>query len=329
MIKLKMLFLVAMALGLGLPAGPAQAQLARTWVSSLGNDGNDCNRLTPCRTFQRAHDQTLPLGEVSVLDAGGYGAVNITKGISIINDGVGEAGMLVSGGLIGITVNAGAGDHVSLRGLTVKGIGFGGGNGMRFNSGASLTIENCVVRNHTGDGIAMVGNQAANTKRTFFITNTLVSDNGGNGVYIQPTGSGVLRVVLNRVELYNNSAHGLGIAATTGSVSITATVTESVSANNGLAGFVVSAVSGTFASMGIVRSVASYNGTHGAQADGSGSLNAILRLSQNFMRDNGRDNTGAPCGSCLDWNYSGVGGLVLSYGDNVGSGRTFATETKQ
>src|SRR3954454_7099140 len=122
MIKLKMLFLVAMALGLGLPAGPAQAQLARTWVSSFGNDGNDCNRLTPCRTFQRAHDQTLTQGEITVLDPGGYGAVAITKGVSIINDGVGEAGLLVSGGLVGITINTGPNDRVSLRGLTVKGI---------------------------------------------------------------------------------------------------------------------------------------------------------------------------------------------------------------
>src|SRR5262249_28211392 len=172
----------------------------------------------PCRTFQRAHDQTLSLGEVTVLDPGGYGAVAITKGISIINDGVGEAGVLVSGGLIGITINAGSADRVSLRGLTVKGIGFGGGNGIRYNSGLSLTIENCVVRNHTGDGIAMVGNLAANTTSSFVITNTLVTDNGGNGIYVQPSGSGRLKLLVNRVEMYNNSAHGLGVAVTNNGV---------------------------------------------------------------------------------------------------------------
>jgi hypothetical protein len=100
---------IAVLFGLTFPIVPAEAQLARTFVSSLGNDANDCGRLTPCRTFQRAHDQTLSLGEITVLDPGGYGAVNITKGISIINDGVGEAGVLLSGGLIGIAVNAGAG----------------------------------------------------------------------------------------------------------------------------------------------------------------------------------------------------------------------------
>src|SRR5262245_23455847 len=145
------LLAIAVLLSLSFHIVPAEAQFARTFVSSLGNDGNDCNRLTPCRTFQRAHDQTLALGEITVLDPGGYGAVTITKGISIINDGVGEAGALVSGGLNGITINAGPNGKVSLRGLTIKGIGFGGGNGIVFNSGNSLTIENCVVRNLSGN----------------------------------------------------------------------------------------------------------------------------------------------------------------------------------
>src|SRR5262245_18125005 len=120
---------IAIQLGMCLLVAPAQAQLARTFVSSMGNDSNDCGRLSPCRTFQRAHHTTLPLGEITVLDPGGYGAVTITKGISIINDGVGEAGVLVSGGLIGITVNAGPDDRISLRGLTVKGIGYGNETG--------------------------------------------------------------------------------------------------------------------------------------------------------------------------------------------------------
>jgi len=47
-------------LGLASAPVPAQAQLARTFVSSFGSDANDCNRATPCRTFQRAHNSTLP-----------------------------------------------------------------------------------------------------------------------------------------------------------------------------------------------------------------------------------------------------------------------------
>ena len=115
------LTLMAILLAPGL-AAPAQAQLARTYVSAAtGSDLNNCDRLTPCRTFQHAHDQTLAQGEITVLDAGGYGGVTINRAISIINDGVGEAGALVSGGATGITINAPATDAVSLRGLTIKG----------------------------------------------------------------------------------------------------------------------------------------------------------------------------------------------------------------
>src|SRR5215831_462478 len=116
MTKIASLF-VATLLALSCHVLSAQAQLARTYVSSLGNDANDCNRLTPCRTFQRAHDTTLANGEITVLDPGGYGTVAITKALSIINDGVGEAGVLVSGGFTGISIAAGADEPVSLRGL--------------------------------------------------------------------------------------------------------------------------------------------------------------------------------------------------------------------
>src|SRR5437868_5411900 len=111
---LKMMSSAALSalLALGLSVSPAQAQLARTFVSSAGNDANDCSRFASCRTFQAAHDKTFADGEITVLDPGGYGAVTITKSISIVNDGVGEAGALVSGGATGITVNAPAGAYV-------------------------------------------------------------------------------------------------------------------------------------------------------------------------------------------------------------------------
>jgi len=233
MLELTKPLFVAAVIALGGFAAPAQAQLARTWVSSFGNDANNCDRPTPCRTFQHAHDKTLPLGEISVLDPGGYGALTITKGISIINDGVGEAGLLVSGGTIGILIEALPTDHVSLRGITVKGIGFGGVNGILFKTAASLTLENCVVRNHDGDGIQMLGDVPANSFVSFTLSNTFVTDNGGNGIYIQPTGTGHLSVLLNRVETYNNSAHGFAVVGAFSG----AAVVDSIAAHNGGSGF--------------------------------------------------------------------------------------------
>src|SRR2546421_11205365 len=115
------LTILATLLALGLPLVPAQAQLSRTFVSAAsGNDANDCNRPTPCRTFQGAHDKTNSDGEITVLDPGGYGGLTITKGVSIVNDGVGEASILVSGGANGITINAPAGHYINLRGITIQ-----------------------------------------------------------------------------------------------------------------------------------------------------------------------------------------------------------------
>src|SRR5215467_883770 len=100
----------ATLLGLGLNVAPAQAQLSHTAVSALrGDDANNCGVATPCRTFQRAHDAANDQGEITVLDPGGYGSLTITKSISIVNDGIGEASVLVSGGGTGITVNNGTG----------------------------------------------------------------------------------------------------------------------------------------------------------------------------------------------------------------------------
>jgi len=195
--------LVAALIALGLNAAPAQAQLSRTAVSAArGNDANNCDVVTPCRTFQRAHDATNDQGEITVLDPGGYGALNITKSISVMNDGVGEASILVSGGAIGITINAAAAGYVNLRGITIQGIGFGGSTGLRFNSGFALTIENCIVRNHTGNGIEFV----PTTNSSLSVSNTLVADNGGDGIHVKPSsGSPTVKAAFYRVEAYNNS----------------------------------------------------------------------------------------------------------------------------
>jgi len=250
-------------------SAPAQAQLARTWVSNVnGNDANDCNRLTPCRTFQRAHDNTLALGEISVLDPGAYGGVTITKGISIINDGVGEAGMLVSGGVAGATINAGANDHVSLRGITIKGIGFGGGNGIVVGSVGSLSVENSVIRNMTnaqsqllGHGIIFNPNGASPAKARLVVSNTLISDNDGHGMSIIPNGSMLVTGEINRTEVYSNGGHG--IVAHVGanfSGNIFVAIANSVAGGNNFVGFASSTDGGPgFSSLGITNSVAANN----------------------------------------------------------------------
>src|SRR5713226_8508420 len=124
----------------------ANAQACRTWVSGVGDDANPCSRTAPCKTFAGAISKTAPGGEINALDPGGFGAVTITKSISIEAVGV-TAGVLVSG-TNGIVVNAGPNDVVVLRGLTLEGLGTSLA-GINFISGGVLHVENCTINNFT------------------------------------------------------------------------------------------------------------------------------------------------------------------------------------
>src|ERR1019366_1861693 len=102
------LFLVIAVAALGLCAfsSAARAQATRTWVSGVGDDANPCSRTAPCKTFQGAISKTAAAGEINCLDPGGFGAVTITKSITI--DCGFTGGILVSG-TNGITINDGSG----------------------------------------------------------------------------------------------------------------------------------------------------------------------------------------------------------------------------
>ena len=79
-------------------------------MSGVGDDANPCSRTAPCKTFAGAISKTAAGGVISVLDPGGFGAVTITKAITIESEGaIGE--ILVSSAN-GITVNAGISDVV-------------------------------------------------------------------------------------------------------------------------------------------------------------------------------------------------------------------------
>src|SRR2546426_6768037 len=77
----------------------AQAQATRTWVSGVGDDANPCSRTAPCKTFAGAISKTFIGGEIDALDPGGFGAVTITKSITI--DGAGTLASILSSGVNG------------------------------------------------------------------------------------------------------------------------------------------------------------------------------------------------------------------------------------
>jgi len=190
--------------------GLASAQ-TRTWVSGVGDDANPCSRTAPCKTFAGAISKTAAGGEISVLDPGGYGAVNITKSITI--SGVGENASIL-GGLAtnGVSINAGPNDVVTLRGIQINGAGVGL-VGIRFNTGAALIVDEVRVFGFETGIETFAG--ATTVNRSVFSNNRAygVHGRGGsltvegsmfatNNVAVQASGAGLVRLSDN--SIYNN-----------------------------------------------------------------------------------------------------------------------------
>ena len=144
-----------------LVAAPANAQATRTWVSGVGDDANPCSRTAPCKTFAGAISKTAPSGEINVLDPGGFGAVTITKSITISSESF-EAGVLVSG-TNGIVVAAQPTDTVFLVGLDIEGLGTGI-NGINILTGLHVYVLKCRVHHFTGNGVNVVSSTSGRAR---------------------------------------------------------------------------------------------------------------------------------------------------------------------
>jgi hypothetical protein len=153
-------------------------QASRTWVSGVGDDANPCSRTAPCKTWAGAISKTAAGGEIDALDPGGFGAVTITKAITLDGGGGQVASVLVSG-TNGIVVQAGPSDVVILRNLRINGIG-SGLNGIQFLSGKDLNVENVYIFGFTQNGINIALNQA--THASAHILNSVVKNNSGVGI---------------------------------------------------------------------------------------------------------------------------------------------------
>ena len=150
------------------------AQATRTWVSGVGDDANPCSRTAPCKTFPGAFSKTARGGEIDALDPGGFGAITITRALTI-DGGGGQVASILVPGTNGIVVQAGANDVVTLRNLRINGVGTGL-SGIRFLSGAAINIQNCYVFGFTNNGIDIFSSGQAN------ISDTVVYNNLGDDV---------------------------------------------------------------------------------------------------------------------------------------------------
>jgi hypothetical protein len=266
-------------------------QANRTWVSGVGDDANPCSRTAPCKTFAGAIGKTAAAGEINVLDPGGYGAVTITKSISIESQGV-IAGVLTTGN--GIVVNAGPNDVVVLRGLTINGVNSPGAyDGISFVGGKVLKIDDCHIAEFGRRGINIA--PTLNSVQVF-ITNTRVAAALANGIYVAPANGFKAQVTLDNVAIVQNMDYGL--TAKSGSSIV---VRNSTIADNGLvSGYANVRADGTSAAASIYLDNVLLSGSTTGIVSNSG---ADVRLSNCSIINNLAGITSA-------------GGSIMSFGNN-------------
>src|SRR2546423_9931805 len=229
-------------------ASIAQAQATRTWVSGVGDDANPCSRTAPCKTWAGAISKTADCGEIDALDPGGFGAVTITKSITL--DGTGTLASILGAGTNGVNVNDSASGAANTHVVTLRGISINGACtgliGINFTSAKELNIEDCVIFRFSQQGV-----RVANTANaTINIRNSVIRDNVGDGALISTTvgqvkgtfvnssftgnGNGIhaqanARLVVDHCNMSGGTSNGvLADGATTGVVR----VTHSLIANN-------------------------------------------------------------------------------------------------
>src|SRR5579883_777354 len=280
---------------------PAHALLSRAWVSGHGTDAAGCGAPgAPCRTFQYVHDNIIaPGGEIDVLDPAGYGAVIITKGISIVNNDVGEAGVQSSSGAVGMTISAGEGDAVYLKGLTFS----VSATGIRFNSGASLEVEDCHFITVGGIDFLPTTTSSLSVRHSSFAFSV-------RGINMAPQAGGSVNANIETVRIVGEGISGsFGIrldgSQATSSTPSMATVVYSRQIYDS-AGFSAIGSNGGAAQMNLIIDNSSASGdTVGIAATGAG---AVVRLYQAIVTNS------------LSRVLTQNGAQIITYGNNVMDG---------
>jgi Right handed beta helix region len=286
--KSKLLALAGTTLALFAVSAPAHAQATRTWVSGVGDDLNPCSRTAPCKTFAGAISKTFINGEIDCLDPGGYGAVTITKSITI--DCTGTFGSILASGTTGVTISIAVNANdpfrtVRLRGLSINGSGASGTigtrtgvRGVRILDAAVVEIEDTVISDFVTNGIA---DSRTSTGGKLLIRNSVIRDVTGSGIGL--AGANPNNVSIENVHSINN---GIGVAAGTGN------------------------------RVSIVRSVLSRNTTAGVEGDPGSQIgleNSLVSGNTTGLQSNG---TMSLSNTSLFFNGTIITGATTSFGNN-------------
>jgi sulfur carrier protein ThiS len=281
-----------------LPA-TAFGQATRTWVSGVGDDANPCSRTAPCKTFAGAISKTAAGGIIDAMDDGGFGALTITKAITV-DGGHHIAGVLASGGINAINVAAGVNDKIVLRRLDIEGNGTTLGlNGVRITQAKSVRIEESFIHDFSRSGVAF---EPGNPNAKLFVNNTAIANNGGNGVTIAPLSAGTGAKAMLHDNTIEDNTCGV-VAATFGMTNVWPTECGTATSATG-----ISAATDTTTT----ESSISFNSQVGVMVRGTG---AVQRIGNNTIT-----------GNLVGLQFLGAPGQIISMGGNMtaGNGSTAA-----
>src|SRR2546423_1664231 len=256
-------------------ASLAQAQASRTWVSGVGDYANPCSRTAPCKTWAGAISKTAACGEIDALDPAGFGAVPITKSITL--DGTGTFASILASLTTGIIVNAAATDVITIRGISINGF-CNGIRGMNILQAKTVNVEDCVIFRFAGEGILV--NETSDLRLN--VRNTVIRDNTGDGIQTFTSSASLkIRTTLEHVSLIGN---GHGLHARSGSL---ATARNSVFSNNTNNGIFADAAASNSAVVFAWANQISNNGGIGVRAGNAGNVGTSgVEIAQNMIDSN-------------------------------------------
>ncbi len=300
----------AMAIAMLWLSTASAGTLTKAWVSSAGADGPSCGPIaTPCRTLNGALANVASGAEIDVKDAGAFGPgpVTIRQAVSIVNDGVGTAGVQAAQFANGFTIAAGVNDTVSIRGFTID-ASPGAFQGIEFDSGGALTVTNCVVRGFS-NGIWVT---TTSGQSTLLISNVFAYENSSAGITFNPSsGSAGLNAIIDHV-VTNNNGLGIGFNSASSSGPFNLTISNStISAN--VYGIFVQNNSAARAIVTIDTDEVTDN-TYGV--DVSNTVVAMLTnvtITSNETGIIANSTTASYGNNRVDWNTNNVSGSLVSY----------------
>jgi len=267
--RLSLIPACALVLALGsLPTYGAQ----RAYVASYGNDANagaGCLLNAPCRGFAAAHTAVDPGGEIVALDAAGYGAVTITKSVTITANPGFYAGIAAASGNA-VTI-ATPGVEVVLRGLNINGIG--ATFGINLTAGSELAVENCVITNFTTRAIHV------STPAVVNVVDSVIRSND-TGMYM----AGGARVSVTGTKILNSTLRAFWVHGITAGTTTRASITDSVVSGN-LVGIQAYSENGTANAFIRVMNVTATNNSFGVTSELGGGLTRVS-IGNSIVTDN-------------------------------------------